>query len=296
VTTAFVLSGGGSLGAVQVGMLQALADHGVRPDLLVGTSAGALNAAFVAGHGPGRAGTDALAEVWEEMRARSVFRVDVRRAIGALAGRRSALCDDRGLRDLLRRHLRFTDLQDSPIPLVVVATDLLSGQEVALSEGDAPLAVLASCAIPGVFPAVGLQGSTLVDGGLADNTAVSQAVAAGADTVYVLPSGYSCALPGPPRTPLGTALHAVTILMHQRLVADVAFYEDKVKLVVLPPPCPVRIAPMDFGRARELIHRAHRDADLALSVAGGRRIHAERHIAVHAHNRSEAPRAGSAPR
>ncbi|MGN6575299.1 MAG: patatin-like phospholipase family protein [Nocardioides sp.] len=296
MTTAFVLSGGGSLGAVQVGMLAALADHGVRPDLLVGTSAGALNAAFVAGHGADRSGIDALARVWGGLRGRSVFRFDVRRAVGALAGRRSAVCDDRGMRDLLHRHLRFTDLRDSPIPLVVVATDLLSGQEVALSEGDASLAVLASCAIPGVFPAVDFQGSTLVDGGLANNTAVSQAVAAGADTVYVLPSGYSCALPQPPRTPLGTALHAVTILMHQRLVADVAYYEDKVKLVVLPPPCPLRISPMEFGRAGELIRRAQCDAHTALSVAGGRRIHPERHIAMHAHDRSEAPQPIAAPR
>jgi NTE family protein len=83
--------------------------------------------------------------------------------------------------------------------------------------------------------------------------------------------------------------------MHQRLVADVAFYEDKVALVVLPPPCPIRIAPMDFGRAGELISRAQRDAHLALSVAGGRRIHASRHIAVHAHDRSGASPAILAP-
>jgi len=296
VTTAFVLSGGGSLGAVQVGMLQALADHRVRPDLLVGTSAGALNAAFVAGHGADRAGVDALAAVWTGLRARSVFRFDLRQAVGALAGRRSAVCDDRGLRDLLRRHLLFTDLRDSPIPLVVVATDLLSGQEVALSTGDGATAILASCAIPGVLPAVEVAGRSLVDGGLANNTAVSQAVAAGADTVYVLPSGYSCALPAPPRTPLGTVLHAVTTLMHQRLVTDVALYEEKVRLVVLPPPCPIRISPMDFGRAGELIRRAHRDAHQALSVAGGRRIHPERHVAMHDHERSTGHRSVSAAR
>jgi NTE family protein len=73
MTTAFVLSGGGSLGAVQVGMLQELAARGIRPDLLVGTSAGALNAAYVAGHGAEPAALDRLAAIWRALRRRDVF-------------------------------------------------------------------------------------------------------------------------------------------------------------------------------------------------------------------------------
>ncbi|GAA2146632.1 patatin-like phospholipase family protein [Nocardioides koreensis] len=283
MTTAFVLSGGGSLGAVQVGMLRALADQQVTPDLLVGTSAGALNAAFVAGHGFETAGIDALARVWGGLRARSVFSLDVRHALGALAGRRSALLVDRGMRALLRQHLRFARLEDSPVPLVVVATDQLTGREMALTEGDAQLAVLASCAIPAVFPAVTLDGVALVDGGLANNTALSAAVSAGADTIYVLPSGYPCALPQAPRTPLSAALHALTLLSHQRLAADLAFYADTVDLIVLPPPCPIRTSAANFARGAELIQRAHRDASTALADAGGRRAQPGHLIAVHSH-------------
>jgi NTE family protein len=283
VTTAFVLSGGGSLGAVQVGMLRALADQRVTPDLLVGTSAGALNAAFVAGHGVTPSSVDALAEVWSRLSTRSVFSLDLRHALAALAGRRGALLVDRGMRGLLHEHLQFGRIEDSSVPLVVIATDQLTGREVELTEGDAQQAILASCAIPAVFPAVTVDGMPLVDGGLANNTALSTAVSAGADTIYVLPAGYACALPEPPRTPLSTAVHALTLLTHQRLVADLAHYADQVDLVVLPPPCPIRTSPVNFSRAADLIRWAHQEAGRALAHDGGRRSRPQDLVAPHSH-------------
>jgi len=287
MTTAFVLSGGASLGAVQVGMLRALVEEGIEPDLLVGTSAGALNAAFVAGHGVTPSGVDALAKVWTGLRSRTLFPVDPVRALSALAGRGSALCSDRGLCRLLEEHLTFERLEDAPVPLVVVATDLLTGNEVSLSSGDAEQAILASCALPAVFPPVPYGDTVLVDGGLANNTAVSEAVRAGASTIYVLPSGYSCALARPPRTPVAAAAHALAILTHQRLVADIAMYEGAVDLVVLPPPCPLRVSVLNFGRAAELMRAAHTSAVDALAVDHGRRQHPELSIAMHTHDRAE---------
>lgn len=260
MTTAFVLSGGGSLGAVQVGMLRALAERHIQPDLLVGTSAGALNAVFVAGHGTDDRGVDALAGVWAGLRARSVFSVAPRQTLSVLVGGSAGVCSDRGLRTLLDTHLRFDLLEDAPITLVVVTTDLLSGREVALRTGDARSAVLASCAIPGVFPPVPHDDMVLADGGLANNSAISQAVEAGADTVYVLTSGYACALPHLPRTPWGVATHALSLLTHQRLAADVTRFAEQVDLVVLPTPCPLRVSPIDFSRAGELIRIAHAEA------------------------------------
>jgi NTE family protein len=295
MTTAIVLSGGASLGAVQVGMLRALVDEGVAPDLLVGTSAGALNAAFVAGHGVTAAGVDALAGVWDGLRSRSLFPIDPVRAVRALTGRDSALCSDRGLVRLLDEHLAFERLEDAPVPVVVVATDLLTGREVALERGDARQAVLASCALPAVFPPVPYGDALLVDGGLANNTAVSEAVRAGASTIYVLPSGYSCALARPPRTPIAAAAHAVAILTHQRLLADIALYADAVDLVVLPPPCPLRVSVLNFGRAADLMREAHATARAALAVHHGRREHPERTIAMHVHHDLEA-RSDGGPR
>lgn len=148
--TAFVLSGGGSLGAVQVGMLQALADLEVTPDLLVGTSAGALNAGYLAGHGTDRASVDNLAEVWQRLRTLELFAPDLLRVGLALADRGLALLRPGAARPLIKRHLKFTDLKDAPIPLWVVATDLLTGAEVHRNHGPALELIAASSAIPGM--------------------------------------------------------------------------------------------------------------------------------------------------
>jgi NTE family protein len=256
MTIAFVLSGGGSLGAVQVGMLQALAERDVRPDLLIGTSVGAINAAYVAGHGTGPESLERLAEIWRRLRRQEVFPLDPLRHVLAVAGARPSLCSNRGLKRLLDAHLTYRNLEDAPLPVHIVTTNLLSGQEVLLSTGDTARAVLASTAIPGVFPAVDHVGCTLVDGGISDNAAISQAVALGADEVYILPAGFACALERPPRTALGTALQALTLLIEQRLVIDVAQFVGPGAIKLLPPLCPVAVSATDFSHGAELIERS----------------------------------------
>jgi len=284
MTTAFVLSGGGSLGAVQVGMLQALTERQVTPDLLVGTSAGAVNAAFLAGHGTSPAALGRLAHSWAGVRRRDVFPLQPwPRLLAGTAGR-TALCSSHGLARLIADHLTFSEMRQAQIPLHVVATDLLTGAEVLLSEGDVVSAVLASAAIPGVYPAVVRDGRTLVDGGLANNAAISQAVALGADRVFVLPTGYACALTEPPGRPLGLALHALGLLIQQRLINDVALYADRVELTVLPPLCPLTISPADFSQARKLINCARTAARAWLDGGGGpHAAEPERVLAFHQH-------------
>jgi NTE family protein len=283
MTTAFVLSGGGSLGAVQVGMLRALGERGIAPDLLVGTSAGALNAVFVAAHGMSPASLDRLAAIWTALRRDDVFPLRGPRMVLALAGARDALCSGSGMERLVRRHVGFTDLENAPVPVHLVATDLLSGEEVLLSEGDAVSAVLASSAIPAVLPPVRRDGRTLVDGGLADNAAISQAIALGADRVYVLPTGYACALPTPPSTPLAVAVQALSLLVQRRLITDVELYADRVDLVVLPPLCPLRIAATDFRHAADLCRRAHAASAGWLDSGAAHRAAPERVLGLHGH-------------
>lgn len=287
MTTGFVLSGGGSLGAVQVGMLQALAERGITPDLLVGTSAGALNAAFVAAHGTSAASLDLLAETWAGLRRDDVFPLRAPQMVLALAGARDALCAGSGLERLVRRHVPFGRLEDARIPVHIVTTDLLTGEEVLLSEGDAVSAVLASSAIPAVLPPVQRDGRTLVDGGLADNAAISQAVALGADRIVVLPTGYACALPAAPRRPLAVAVQALTLLVQQRLITDVALYADRVDLVVLPPLCPLRISATDFRHAGELCRRAHASSAAWLDSGEAYRPRPERILGLHDHRGPE---------
>lgn len=281
MTTAFVLSGGGSLGAVQVGMLQALADQGIRPDLLVGTSAGALNAAYVAGHGADRRAIDGLAQLWQGIHSHRLFRLEPRRAVLALMGKRTALFAPDGLADLVSRHLAFGRLEDAAIPLRVVACDLLTGVEVTMATGPAHRAILASCAIPGIFPPVAVDGHDLIDGALSNNTAIS--VAADADEIYVLPSGYPCALTRAPGSALGVLAQAASLLLHQRIVHDTARYAESRRLVVLPPPCPITVASTDFRHAPRLISDSYIAARDWLAVNGGRRADPAAHVAMHVH-------------
>lgn len=254
MATAFVLAGGGSLGATEVGMLAALTEAGVRPDLLVGTSVGAANAAWFALY---PSDVDSLASLWLSLHRRDVFPVRPLRGLLGLLGLRDHLVTPSGLRRLLERSLGSVDLTGTEVPVHVGATDVLSGEEVLLSSGNAVDAVLASTAIPAVFPPVRLAGRYLVDGGAVNNAPVSHAVGLGADHVWVLPTGYACALTSPPRSALGIALQALTLLVNHRLALDVERYRDLVELRVVPSLCPLRVSPADFSRARELIDAAY---------------------------------------
>lgn len=283
MTTAFVLSGGGSLGSVQVGMLQALAERDVRPDLLIGTSAGAVNAAYVAGYGTGRQALDDLAAIWKGLRRQDVFPLDPIRHFLAVTGVRPSLCSNRNLRHLIGSHLPYPNLEDAAIPVHIVTTNLLSGEEVLLSTGDAASAVLASATIPGVFPAVQRDGLTLVDGGVANNAALSQAVALGADEVYVLPAGFPCALQRPPATALAAAVQALTLLIEQRLVTDVARFAKHSRIKVLPPLCPLAVSATDFRHAGELVARGRQSAARWLDSGGPALPAQERFLSLHHH-------------
>lgn len=254
--TAFVLSGGASLGAIHVGMLLALADEGERPDLIVGTSVGAVNGGWIAAR-PDREGILGLADLWRSLSRKDIFPTHPIAGAMGILGRRSHLVPNVGLRRLLAEKLAFARLEDAPIPLHVVATDVISGGDVLLSSGNAVDAIAASAAIPGVFPPVRVDGRDLMDGGVVNNTPVSHAVALGADRIWVLPTGYSCALPASPKTAVNMALHAMTLALNHRLALDVERFERAVDLRVIRPLCPVAISGADFSHGATLIERSH---------------------------------------
>lgn len=256
--TAFVLAGGGSLGAVQVGMLQALEQAGIRPQLVVGASVGAINAAYYAA-APDAAGIARLQRIWLGLRSADVFPFSLLGTALCLAGRRDHLAFPHRLRTLIDAQLPYRRLQDAPLPCHVVATDALDGTEVVLSQGDAAQALLASAAIPAVFPAVTVDGRALIDGGIASNTPIAAAFALGASRVIVLPTGLPCALRAPPRGAIAIALHALNLLAMRQLLADVDRFADRCELVVVPPLCPLATNTYDFSKTAELIQRAETD-------------------------------------
>jgi NTE family protein len=260
----FVLSGGASLGAIQVGMLQALYERGIGPELIVGTSAGAVNGAYIASRPATVETADGLASIWRSLRTFEVFPPNPVTALLALLGHRDHLVPNIGLKALLARHRQFELLEEAAIPLHVIATDIRSGRPVRLSEGDAETAVLASAAIPGVYPAITRDGFELVDGGVANNTPISDAAELGATTIYVLPTGITCELPKPPNAAIPMLVHAITLLINQRLADDIERLSQEVELIVLPPPCPLEVLPSDFSQAAKLIEQSYELAANAL--------------------------------
>ena len=253
--TAFVLAGGGSLGAVEVGMLEALVEAGVRADLVVGASAGALNGAFFAGR-PDATGVRALRAIWQGLRARDVFPFSPLGSLLGVFAVRDHIVDPGPLRRLLEKHLRIHALEDAVLPLHVVATDVLTGSQVVLSRGPAIPAVLASAAIPGVFPPVHIGDAHLFDGGIASNTPIAAALELGAERIIVLPTGFSCQMKRPPPSALAMALHGVNLIIARQLVVDIERFTDRTQIRVIPPLCPLATQPFDFSFAATLIERA----------------------------------------
>jgi NTE family protein len=268
--TALVLSGGGSLGALQVGMLRALFEYGVTPDLLVGTSVGAVNAAFIASRPPSAATADRLAEVWCRLRREDVFPLSARALIVGLAGRRDHLVPDGALRRLLEEHVEFADISEASIPLHIVAFDVNEQAEVLLSEGPAVDVIVAAASIPGVFPTVRLGTRLLVDGGVANNTPLSHAVALGAERVFVLPTRdpHSPA-GGPSRGAIGAAIDGIGVLTDARLRFDLKRYASDIELIVLPCPNRLRVAPTDFDHSSQLIEEGCRATRAFLAAKRG---------------------------
>lgn len=265
---AFVLSGGASLGAIQVGMLRALYERGIAPDLIVATSAGAINGAFIASRPQSVQTADELAAIWRRVRRGQVFPLNPLNGLLGFLGTRAHLVSDSGLRRLVAEHLERDRLEALPVPLHVVAVDVVTAEELLLSGGPLVEAVLASAAIPAVLPPVPWGERMLMDGGVANNTPISHAVELGAREIYVLPTGHACALERPPTSALGMAVHALSLLTHSRLLTDIQLHRGNARLIVLPPPCPLSISPIDFGHAAVLIDRSADDARTFLDRAG----------------------------
>ena len=283
--TAFVLSGGASLGAVQVGMIRALYERGIAPDLILGTSVGAVNGAYIASRPATAKSAEKLAAVWRDVARRQVFPLNPLIGFFGFFGARDHLISAHGLRELVEDQIELAALEDAPIPFHVIATDLLSGKELRLSHGAALEAVLASAAIPGVFPAVECHGRTLIDGGISNNTPIVDAIELGAERIYVLPTGNACDLPDAPRGAVGMLLHAMSLLIMRRLLVEIELLRERVELIVLPPPCPLSVTPIDFSHADELIRRGYEDGRDYLDALEAGEAPAPLSMTMHEHRR-----------
>lgn len=234
---AIVLSGGGPLGALQVGALRALFEHGIRPDIVTGTSVGAVNAASLA-FNPTPEGVDEMERQWRSLGEDDLFPGGRFRASWArMFVRGSKIFESSGLRRMIETTLGpDSKIDDAVVPLGIVATDLETGAERVFTSGPLTDAVLASAAMPGVYPPVEIGGRMYTDGGVSNNVPIAPAVEMGATTLYVLNSTSHTNQRRPLVRPMDYFFHAFTLARAQRLTTDIKLYSEKVNLILIPAP------------------------------------------------------------
>jgi NTE family protein len=231
---AFVLGGGGGpLGAHEVGMLRALLERSIVPDLVLGTSVGAINGAAVCAD-PSVAGVARLAELWAAIGRRDVFGGSVLRRARTLARTRTHLHGNELLRERLTAALGVRRIEDLQIPFQCVAASIENATEHWFTEGPLVDAILASAAVPGILPPVHIGDEHFIDGGIVNSIPVDRAVALGARRIFVLHVGRLDRPLQPPRWPWEVAHVAFEIARRHRFLGDLAALPEGVELHVLP--------------------------------------------------------------
>ena len=252
---AFALSGGGNLGAMQAGGMRALVEAGIEPELLTGSSIGALNAAFYATH-PGIEGCKELETAWSDTHRKDVFRFELSRAITGFVGLRDHLVSTRRLKVIIREWLGIDRIEDAKIPFAAVATDALTGDIVVMTEGDLASALLATAAIPGIFPPVYREGRWLVDGSLSAGCPATEALDLGAEEVYAFLTT-TAPRRKPPRGAVAAAMSSVSLLTSKLQIsrlesADATASQRGGAVYFVPSPLPEAPSPFDFNQGSKL--------------------------------------------
>lgn len=259
---AFVLGGGGVLGATEVGMLRALLEAGVAPDLVLGTSVGALNGAFLAAD-PTVEATIRLAELWRQLSAEGgVFSGSIASRVRTAVGSRTHVHRRGPLRELLATHLPVQRIEDLQVDFQCVAASIERAAEHWFTEGSLSDAVMASAAVPGLLAPVQIGDEHFLDGGLVNSIPVNRAVELGARTIYVLQVGRIEQPLAAPTRPWEVALVAFEIARRHRFAADMARLPDDVVVHVLPtgdevPEGLKALRYKDVRRVGQRVERAH---------------------------------------
>jgi NTE family protein len=271
---AFVLGGGGVLGAHEVGMLQALAEAGIRPDLIVGTSVGAINGVLVAAD-PSQA-VARLGALWRDQAVGEAFGGSLFGRVATLARSGTHLHSNAPLRHMLQELLPVRRIEDLAVPFQCVAASVERAAAHWFSHGPIVPAVLASAAVPGLLPPVSIGGEHFFDGGLVHSIPVGRAVALGAREVYVLHVGRIEMPLAVPRRPWEVALVAFEIARRYRFAEEMASLPTGVTVHVLPAGINgvrsgaelSQLRYRDFSRVDEHIERAHQASAAYLAGVG----------------------------
>ncbi len=229
--TALVLAGGGTRGALQIGMLQVLTEHGFVPDRIYGSSVGAVNGAAFAGD-PTREGVQRMTEIWRGLTRESVYPQGRLHGPWLYFQQRDSVFVNSGLRKVIEDGIGYERLEDAVIPVEVVATSLTDGGERWFTYGPAAEAVLASSAVPAIFPPVEVDGERYIDGGVVNNVPIRRAIESGATRIVVLLCAPPVYTPASPRRPVEAMFNALMISIHARFVRDLAQLPPGVEVIV----------------------------------------------------------------
>ena len=262
--TAFVLSGGGNQSVAQVGMLRALVERDIIPDVIVGCSAGAFNGATIAAC-PDLSGVERLEATWDSLKGDEVFPGGRLSRAWNLLTRDDHLFSNQGLRAIYQRGNTPASFEDLLIPLRVVAADLDTGEEVVFARGPLEPALLASSALPGIFPPIRHDGRTLVDGAVVDTVPLWHALAGPIDRIYVMNVAGDL-MDRPLRSPIDVAVRAFAISRKQRFDLELRSVPESVEVIMLPAPIDDREL-FDFSGGRTLREAAHHLARETLDAA-----------------------------
>jgi len=267
--TAFVLSGGGNQGVAQVGMLRALVERGILPDVVIGTSAGALNGAALC-YAPNLTGIAKLANTWIGLTTAKVFPGGKISRAWNVVRRGTHLFSAEGLEAIIDTATPARSFADLELPLRVIAADLDAGEEVVIARGPLKPALLASACLPGVFPIVEYDGRRLVDGGILNSVPLWHALSGPVDRVFVL-NVSGTVTDRPQRSPLDVVMTSFVHARNQRYHLERRFVPPDVELIELPRPRDTRDI-FDFAGGEALIEEAY-----ALTIAA---LDAREHAAV----------------
>jgi len=249
---AFVFAGGANLGAIQVGMLRTLRAAGIQPDMIVGTSVGALNGAVVAERGLADA-VDILEAIWLHLRREDIFPGSFMSQALMLVRNRLNVYENSGLVKLIQNSLGVQRFEQLRLPFGVMATELITHRGVLFEQGELLPALLASTALPGVYPPVSIQDTRYIDGGVTDNVPLRAAVAMGAQSLVVLEVGNVCARTEPPHHIVDLMRSVFTTAMRQKVILEAPHIARTHPIPYLPRPCTTEIDMLNFDYSATLI-------------------------------------------
>ena len=229
--TVLVLAGGSTRGAIQIGMLQVLAEHGFMPDRIYGSSVGAINGVGFAAD-PTREGVEQMTQMWLGLRREDIYPQGRLHGPWLYLQQRDSVFSNSGLRSIIERGFPYERLEEAVIPVEVVATSMTDGGERWFTYGPAVEAVLASAAMPAIFPPVEIDGERYIDGGVVDNVPLQRAIDAGATRIVVLLCSPPVFHPPVTKRPVEVMINALFIAIHARFVREMSHLPEHVEVIL----------------------------------------------------------------